>query len=190
MVVFVDSAFKHYDEDDFFEVPETDPLKLRSRRGLDGIYELLGKNHRGAHLHIAYRQEAESGRRLSYARDDSSGKGKVSKTMSKTSKAKVPPRVRLPRKSASYQELSNFFDRHDAVTLLNQGVTEVDPDRADLDRMLAEYWKEANSKQLNNRIPVTAKRMIEMLAKRKTIEVSTLVRMWVIECMRREATQP
>jgi hypothetical protein len=56
--------------------------------------------------------------------------------------------------------------------------------------MLEEYWKEANSKQLNIRIPVTAKRMIEMLAKRKTIEVSTLVRMWVIECMRREATQP
>jgi hypothetical protein len=29
--------------------------------------------------------------------------------------------------------------------------------------------------------------MIERLAKRKTIEVSTLVRMWVIDSMRREA---
>ena len=109
--------------------------------------------------------------------------------MRKTSKAKAAPRIRLPRKSASYRELDNFFDRHDAVALLNQGNTEVDPDRADLDRMLADYWKEANSKQLNIRIPVTAKRMIEMLAKRKTVEVSTLVRMWVIECMRREASQ-
>ena len=30
----------------------------------------------------------------------------------------------------------------------------------------------------------------ERLAKRKTVEVSTLVRMWVIESMRREAEQP
>ena len=110
--------------------------------------------------------------------------------MNKNSKAKSAAKVRLPRKSASYEELDEFFDRNDAVALLKQGVTEIDSDRSDLDRMLEEYWKEANSKQLNIRIPVTAKRMIEMLAKRKTIEVSTLVRMWVIECMRREATQP
>ncbi len=110
--------------------------------------------------------------------------------MKKNSKVKSASKVRLPRKSASYEELDAFFDRNDAVALLKQGVTEIDSDRSDLDRMLEEYWKEANSKQLNIRIPVTAKRMIEMLAKRKTIEVSTLVRMWVIECMRREATQP
>ena len=110
--------------------------------------------------------------------------------MRKTRKTKEAPSVRLPRKSANYQELANFFDRHDAVALLKQGVTEVDPDRSDLDRMLTEYWNEANTKQLNIRIPLTAKRMIEMLAKRKTIEVSTLVRMWVIESMRREAAQP
>jgi len=30
--------------------------------------------------------------------------------------------------------------------------------------------------------------MIERLAKRKTIKVSTLVRMWVIDSMRREAS--
>jgi hypothetical protein len=41
---------------------------------------------------------------------------------------------------------------------------------------------------LNIRIPAAAKRMIERLAKRKTIEVSTLVRMWVIDSMRREAS--
>ena len=110
--------------------------------------------------------------------------------MRKTRKATEVPSVRLPRKSANYQELADFFDRNDAVSLLKQGVTEVDPDRSDLDRMLTEYWNEANTKQLNIRIPLTAKRMIEMLAKRKTLEVSTLVRMWVIESMRREAAQP
>jgi len=67
---------------------------------------------------------------------------------------------------------------------------EIDPDRDDLDRMLSEYWSQPNTKQLNIRIPATAKRMIERLAKRKTVEVSTLVRMWVIDSMRREARQP
>ncbi len=60
MVVFVDSAFKHgYNEDDFFEVLETGPLKLRSRCGLEGVYELLGQTHSGDYFHIAYRREME-----------------------------------------------------------------------------------------------------------------------------------
>ena len=99
-------------------------------------------------------------------------------------------RIRLPRKTASHAELSDFFDRHDGVDLLDPGIVAVDPDHEDLERMLLEYWSQPNTKQLNIRIPATAKKMIERLAKRKTIEASTLVRMWVIECMRREAMQP
>src|SRR5471030_2708882 len=103
---------------------------------------------------------------------------------------KESARIRLPRKGASHAELSDFFDRHDGVDLLDRGIVEVDPDHEDLERMLLEYWSQPNTKQLNIRILATAKRMIERLAKRKTIEASTLVRMWVIECMRREAMQP
>jgi hypothetical protein len=110
----------------------------------------------------------------------------MKKVQTKTTSRKI----RLPRKSASYAELSDFFDRHDGVDLLQQGVMEIDPDREDLERMLLEYWNQPNTKQLNIRIPPSAKRMIERLAKRKTVEVSTLVRMWVIESMRREAAQP
>jgi|SRR5579872_916966 len=98
--------------------------------------------------------------------------------------------IRLPKKGAADQELAAFFDHHDAVDLINQGIIEVDADREDLDRMLLEYWSQPNTKQLNIRIPPTAKRMIEKLAKRKTVEVSTLVRIWVIESMRREASKP
>jgi hypothetical protein len=109
----------------------------------------------------------------------------------KAPKAKSPAaRIRLPRKGATHTELSDFFDRHDGVDLLDRGIMEVDPDHEDLERMLLEYWSQPNTKQLNIRIPATAKLMIERLAKRKTIEASTLVRMWVIECMRREAMQP
>ena len=110
--------------------------------------------------------------------------------MKKVQKKTKSRRIQLPRKSASYKELSDFFDRHDGVDLLEQGVMEIDPDREDLERMLLEYWNQPNTKQLNIRIPPSAKRMIERLAKRKTVEVSTLVRMWVIESMRREAAQP
>ena len=100
----------------------------------------------------------------------------------KTNKARS---IQLPGKNATYSDLSNFFDRHDAVELLDKDVTAVDPDPADLHLMLQEYWNQPNTKQLNIRIPPAAKRMIEKLAKRKTIEVSTLVRMWVIDSMQR-----
>jgi hypothetical protein len=100
------------------------------------------------------------------------------------------PRIRPPRKNASYAELADFFDRHDGAELLKQGIMEPDPEREDLERMLLEYWKQPNTRQLNIRLPAGAKRMIEKLATRKTVQVSTLVRMWVIESMRREASKP
>jgi hypothetical protein len=60
VVVFVESAFKHgYQEEDFYEVLETGPLKLRSRRGLQGVYELYGRNSTGEYLHVAYRREGD-----------------------------------------------------------------------------------------------------------------------------------
>jgi hypothetical protein len=60
VVVFLESAFKHgYEEGDFFEVLETGPLKLRSKRGLQGIYELYGRNYAGEYLHIAYRRDGQ-----------------------------------------------------------------------------------------------------------------------------------
>lgn len=60
MVVFDESAFKHgYQAEDFYEVLETGPLKLRSRRGLKGVYELYGRNYAGEYLHVAYRREGD-----------------------------------------------------------------------------------------------------------------------------------
>lgn len=55
-----------------------------------------------------------------------------------------------------------------------------------VDALLLEYWDQPNETQLNIRLPAAAKRMIERLARRKTVGVSTLVRMWVIESLRRE----
>lgn len=97
-------------------------------------------------------------------------------------------KIRLPL--AGDTELDAFFSRHHGTELVQQGIMEIDPDRGDLERMLLEYWNQPNTKQVNIRIPAAAKRMIERLAQRKTVEVSTLVRIWVIESMRREAAQP
>ena len=44
--------------------------------------------------------------------------------------------IRLPRKSAGYDKLADFFDRHDGTELLKQGIMEPNPDRKNLDRML------------------------------------------------------
>jgi hypothetical protein len=60
VVVFTESAHKHgFQEEDFYEVLEAGPLKLRSQRGLEGVYELYGRNYAGEYLHIAYRREGD-----------------------------------------------------------------------------------------------------------------------------------
>jgi len=63
-----------------------------------------------------------------------------------TREKKKAGRIRLPRQTAGCTELADFFDRHDGADLLDQGISEMDPDRADLDRMLREYWSQPNTK--------------------------------------------
>ena len=49
VVLFTESAYKHgFQEEDFYEVLETGPVKLRSKRGLEGVYELYGRNYAGS----------------------------------------------------------------------------------------------------------------------------------------------
>lgn len=59
-VIFAALAFHHsYEAEDFFEVVAGRPLKIRSQRGFDDIYELLGRNLAGDYLHIVYRVLAD-----------------------------------------------------------------------------------------------------------------------------------
>jgi len=54
--VFTSSAFRHgFTKQDFYELLAADYLKIRSQRGLDEVYELLGRNLSGAYLHVVYR---------------------------------------------------------------------------------------------------------------------------------------
>ena len=55
-IVFAPSAFKlGYVKEDFYELLAGRYLKIRSQRGLDDVYELLGRNLNGDYLHIVYR---------------------------------------------------------------------------------------------------------------------------------------
>jgi len=55
-VVFTDSAFRHgYNNQGFYELLAGEYLKIQSQRGLDEVYELLGRNLSGAYLHVVYR---------------------------------------------------------------------------------------------------------------------------------------
>jgi hypothetical protein len=55
-VVFTDSAFRHgYTNQGYYELLAGEYLKIRSQRGLDDVYELLGRNLTGAYLHVIYR---------------------------------------------------------------------------------------------------------------------------------------
>ena len=58
---------------------------------------------------------------------------------------KSAAKIRLPRKSAGYAELSKFFERHDGVDLQDRGIMEPDPDRDDLERMLLEHRSRQSS---------------------------------------------
>jgi len=54
--VFTNSAFRHgYTKQDFYELLAADYLKIRSQRGLDEVYELLGRNLSGSYLQVVYR---------------------------------------------------------------------------------------------------------------------------------------
>ena len=47
--IFANSAFRHgYTKQDFYELLAADYMKIRSQRGLDDVYELLGRNLSGA----------------------------------------------------------------------------------------------------------------------------------------------
>jgi hypothetical protein len=55
-VIFSGSAFRHgYTKQDFYEMLTAEYIKVRSQRGLDDVYELLGRNLSGAYLHVVYR---------------------------------------------------------------------------------------------------------------------------------------
>ena len=84
-------------------------------------------------------------------------------------------------------QIVRYLDSNDPEELEQQGVMVQDGDHSDLDAMLRKYLSEPNNAQLNVRLPRTAKEMLARIASQKTIDPSTLARIWIIERLRREA---
>ena len=84
-------------------------------------------------------------------------------------------------------QIVRYLDSNDPEELELRGVMVRDEDHSDLDAMLRKYLSEPNNAQLNVRLPRTAKEMLARIASRKTIDPSTLARIWIIERLRREA---
>lgn len=88
---------------------------------------------------------------------------------------------------ASDEEIMRFFEEHDPEELERAGLVALDEDRSDLEELLRRYLQEPNEAQLNIRLPRSAKEMLKRLARRKTLDASTLARLWIIERLRQEA---
>lgn len=66
-VVFKEAAFKHgYAESDYFQALRNRFLRIRSRRGYDYVYEILGRNDAGDYLIILTRVGFVYGEKIIY----------------------------------------------------------------------------------------------------------------------------
>jgi hypothetical protein len=83
--------------------------------------------------------------------------------------------MKARQKEPDNQAMAKAMDSSDAADRLAAGELEVDP-----------RWDGRYTHQLNIRVTPGAKRVIEGLARRKKVRVSSLVRMWVIDAMRRD----
>ena len=61
---FTDSALRHgFGPGDVGQLIRRRPLILRSRRGEENVYELLGRNAAGEYLHVVGRRQIRNGKR-------------------------------------------------------------------------------------------------------------------------------
>ena len=95
-------------------------------------------------------------------------------------------RLKPPSPKASEAEIIRFLTSNDPEELEKQRIMVRDSDHSDLDRLFTQYLSEPNNSQLNIRLPSSAKRLLSKIASQKTIDASTLARIWIVERLRRE----
>ncbi len=95
-------------------------------------------------------------------------------------------RIKPPGRGASDEQIVQFLRSYDPEELVKAGILEIDQDHSDLEEALIQYLSEPNNARLILRLPPTAKRILEELARRKAVDASTLARIWVLDRMRKE----
>ena len=182
--VFTSSAFRHgYTKQDFYELLAADYLKIRSQRGLDEVYELLGRNLSGSYLHVVYRVLPDRRLRVFHMNGMTEAQSAViGATEMKKAKRKAS---RLTSKSTD-EEVIRWTKSHDVFDRLETGVSEVVEDHNDLDEVLREAIFQDNTAQLNMRLPPAMKAVLSKLARQRTTDATTLARIWLSERLEQE----
>ena len=90
------------------------------------------------------------------------------------------------RKQATEEEIVRWVNAHDVVDRLDAGIAEVVEDHSDLDALLEDALRQANTAQLNMRIPQAMKVLLTRLARERTTDATTLARIWLAERLREE----
>jgi hypothetical protein len=158
-------------------------LKIKSQRGIDDVYELLGRNLSGAYLHVIYRVLPDRRLGVPYKQNDRS----TEKSLSEVSKMKkLKRRISRLAKDATDNEIIRWTKSNDVFDRLEAGVSEVIEDHADLDAVLHEAIFQENTAQLNMRLPPAMKAVLSKLARERTTDATTLARIWLAERLERE----
>jgi hypothetical protein len=97
-----------------------------------------------------------------------------------------PSRVPELPPTASDSDVTAWATRHDVLDRVETGVSRVEADHADLDRLLEDSVHQDNSAQLNMRIPRAMKALLARLARALTTDATTLARIWLAERIQRE----
>lgn len=100
----------------------------------------------------------------------------------KKKKRTIPPL----RRGAGDEEVISWTRTHDVFDRLEAGVSEVQEDHSDLDRILQEALFQGNTAQLNMRIPPAMKAALSRLARQRTTDATTLARIWLAERLQQE----
>ena len=94
--------------------------------------------------------------------------------------------IKLPLKNASETQIAAFLEANDPEELEREGIMVRDEDRSNLEGLLRSYLSEPNDAQLNIRLPRSARALLSRIANQKTVDASTLARIWIVERLRRE----
>jgi len=90
------------------------------------------------------------------------------------------------RSGATDEEIIRWTKSNDVFDRLESGVSEVIKDHSDLDQVLHEAIFQANTAQLNMRLPPAMKAVLSKLARQRTTDATTLARIWLAERLERE----
>ena len=89
-------------------------------------------------------------------------------------------------KAASDDEITRWARTHNVFDRLDAKIAEVVDDHTDLDLLLEDAVHQNNTAQLRVRIPAAMKAVLERFARRRTIDATTLARIWIAERLESE----